>query len=278
MVAIELNIRASEAIMFQRDYWDLQGLHNLNQIYQEIKDDIWNFVNLWKSVKAAGMGVPHVNRLLTIANNDLPAVELRYEGFKKEAATLEFQKASSARDSELLNNQIIMMRKTLDSTRLDYEKEMERLRHLQQERVKQEAIVKHFENSNEGYIKIRKTAEEKVISILSDAKPLLRIALLSLTESMRKDPDKYSSLIYHNSTSSMGGYSGQYYSTDSYGQQEQYQSQDYISMLIEEAEKLYNKLAKELVDESISNYVSSISSSSPLPLLPPSNEHQKPDE
>jgi hypothetical protein len=33
------------------------------------------------------------------------------------------------------------MRKTRDSTRLDYEKEMERLRHLQQESVKQEAIV-----------------------------------------------------------------------------------------------------------------------------------------
>jgi hypothetical protein len=120
-----LNIRASEAIIFQREYWELEGLHNLNQIYQEIKGDIWNFVNLWKSVKAAGMGVPHVNRLLTIANNDLPSVELRYEGLKKEAATLEFQKASSARDSELLNNQIIMMRKTRDSTRLDYEKEME---------------------------------------------------------------------------------------------------------------------------------------------------------
>jgi len=173
MVAIELNIRASEAITFQRDYWDLQGLHNLNQIYQEIKDDIWNFVNLWKSVKAAGMGVPHVNRLLTIANNDLPAVELRYEGFKKEASTLEFQKASSARDSELLNNQIIMMRKTLDSTRLDYEKEMERLRHLQQQRVKQKAIVKHFENNNEVYyIQISKTVEGKVHSVLSDRKML----------------------------------------------------------------------------------------------------------
>jgi hypothetical protein len=84
----------------------LEGLHNLNPIYQEIKDGTWNFVNLWKSVKAAGMGVPHVNRLLTTANNDLPAVELRYEGLKKEAATLEFQNASSARDSELLNNQI----------------------------------------------------------------------------------------------------------------------------------------------------------------------------
>jgi hypothetical protein len=141
-----------------------------------------------------------------------------------------------------------MMRKTLDSTRLDYEKEMERLRHLQQEIMKQEALVKHFENSNEGYIKIRKTAEEKVISILSDAKPLLRIALLSLIESMRKDPSKYSSLIYHN-TSSTADYSCHYYSAASYGQQQQHPSQDYIDVLIQEAEKLYNKIAKELGDK-----------------------------
>ena len=218
-VAIELNIRASEAIIFQREYWELEGLHNLNQIYQEIKGGAWHFVNLWKSVKAAGMGVPHVNRLLTIANNDLPSVESRYEGLKKEAATLEFQKASSARDSELLNNQIIMMRKTRDSTRLDCEKEMERLRHLQQQRVKQEAIVKHFENSNEvHYIKIRKTVEEKVISILSNSKMLLKLALLSLTESMRKDPDRYISLIYHNNTSSNTECNSQNYETASYGQ------------------------------------------------------------
>ena len=141
---------------------------------------------------------------------------------------------------------------------------MERLRHLQQERVKQEAIVKHFENSNEGYVKIRKTVEEKVASILSDAKPLLRIALLSLTESMRKDPSKYSSLIYHNNTSSIADYSSQYYSADSYGQQQQHPSQDYISVLIEEGEKLYNKLVKELVDESISDYAFSTSSLSAL--------------
>ena len=65
--------------------------------------------------------------------------------------------------------------------------------------MKQEAIVKHLENNNEVYyIKIRKTVEEKVISVLSDSKMVLKLALLSLIESMRKDPDKYSQLIYHN--------------------------------------------------------------------------------
>ena len=69
--------------------------------------------------------------------------------------------------------------KTRDSTRLDYEKEMERLRHLQQERIKQEDLVKHFENSSEVYyIKIKKTVEETVHSVLSDRRMLLKLALL----------------------------------------------------------------------------------------------------
>ena len=236
-------------------------------------------MNLWKSVKAAGMGVPHVNRLLTIANNDLPAVELRYERSKKEAATLEYEKENSAREFQQVNNQRIMMRKTLDSTRLDYEKEMERLRHLQQERVKQEAIVKHFENSNEVYyITIRKTVEEKVISVLSDRKMLLKLPLLSLTESMRKDPDKFNAFIFcdnksSSSTTQTRSYS-QYCDTTPCIHQQQYPPQDYISMLIEESGKLYNKLDKELGDEIMSDYAYSISPSS-LPLLPPANEEQK---
>ena len=141
--------------------------------------------------------------------------------------------------------------------------------------MKQEAIVKHFENSNEVYyIKIRKTVEEKVISILSNSKMLLKLAFLSLTESMRKDPDRYISLIYHNNISSTADYSGQYYDAASYGQQQQYPSQDCISMLLEEAEKLYNKLSKELVDESISDYAFSILSSLPM-LQSPSDEKEQ---
>ncbi|MGA9169441.1 MAG: hypothetical protein WBZ20_04765, partial [Nitrososphaeraceae archaeon] len=136
--------------------------------------------------------------------------------------------------------------------------------------------VKHFENNNEVYyIKIRKTVEEKVHSVLSDRKMLLRLALLSLTESMRKDPDKFNAFIFcdnksSSSTTQTRGYS-QHYDTAPYGQQQQqYPSQDCIDVLLEEAEKLYNKLVKELVDESISDYGCSIS----LPLLPPPEERQ----
>jgi hypothetical protein len=84
----------------------------------------------------------------------------------------------------------------LDSYRLECQKVKAQLDYLQQERMKQESIVRYFENNNEEYIKIRKAVEEKVHSVLSPSKILLKLALLSLVESMRNNPDKYSSLIY----------------------------------------------------------------------------------
>jgi hypothetical protein len=268
-VAITLNIRELEVARFYVEYWRLRQLYSLNKIYEELKGDIGPFVNLYTLAKVARMDTPSVIRLLEIANNDLPSVELRCERRKRELDSIEADNRNSARIFQELTDQISTMRKRLDSINKDCEKETTRLQGLQQQRMKLEAVVRQFENSNEGYVKIRKTVEEKVVSILSDAKPLLRIALLSLAESMRKDPDKYSSLIYHNNTSSTADHSGQYYSSDSYGQQQQYPSQDYIDVLIQEAEKLYNKLAKELEDESISDFAFSTSS---LPVLSPSNE------
>src|SRR4051812_965046 len=101
---------------------------------------------------------------------------------------------------------------------------------------------------------------------------LLKLALLSLTESMMKDPDKFNASIFCDNKSSYSttqtrGYS-QSYDTVSYGQQQQYQSQDYIDVLLDEANKLYNKLDKELVDEIITDISSS------LPLLSQSDEEQ----
>ena len=188
------------------------------------------------------MGVPTCNETSYDCNNDLPAVELRFERSKKEAATLEFEKQI------LLENFTIKQSDNNDAQntrlyRLDYEKEMERLRHLQQKIIKQEDLIKHFENNNEEYLNIRKTVEEKVNSILSDSKMLLKLALLSLSESMKKDPDKFNAFIFCDNKSSFStpqtrGYS-QYYDTASYGHgTAEYPSQDYISVLVEESEKL----------------------------------------
>jgi transposase len=74
-VAIELNLRESEATKFYREYWKLKQQHNLNIVYEETKGDIDPFLKLYKLAKRKGMDVKQVVDVLAIANNDLPAIE-----------------------------------------------------------------------------------------------------------------------------------------------------------------------------------------------------------
>ena len=46
-VSIALNLREAEATKFCREYWNLKQLHNLNMVYEEIKDDIESFLKLF---------------------------------------------------------------------------------------------------------------------------------------------------------------------------------------------------------------------------------------
>ena len=252
-IAIALNLNDHEVTRLHTEYCNLVGLDGLNEVYQELKGNIWPFVNLHRSVKAAGMNIQHVVKLLSIAANDLSSVENRYELLKREADKLEEDKSSSTRILQSLSNQISSMRDKLDSIRIEYQKEKTRLSELYQRSFKQEVLVRQFQNDNEEYLKIIKTVKEKVFDVLSARKVFLHLALFSLTESMRNDPDKYNSLIYYNNDNKY-----YYPSHDSF-------IEAYKAMLIEEAEKLYTSMAKRIVNEVIDEYVSKRSaSSSPL--------------
>jgi hypothetical protein len=96
-VAIALNIREPEVARFYMEYWRLRQLYSLNKIYEQIKDDIGSFVNLYTLAKVARMGVEQVVNLLEIANNALPFVEHKYERLKREVDDLEADKHNSAR-------------------------------------------------------------------------------------------------------------------------------------------------------------------------------------
>jgi hypothetical protein len=96
---------------------------------------------------------------------------------------------------------------------------------------------------------------------------------------MRKDPAKYSSLIYNNKTSNADYNSKCYTASYMYGQQ-QCPAQAYMDMLIEEAQqqlkkKQFNKLTKEIGDEIITDYSSNISSSLPFLQTPFDGKEQQ---
>jgi hypothetical protein len=259
-VAIELNLRDAQVSELYKEYWNLKNLHDLSQVYEEIRSGIYSFVQLYKLAKAAGMNSQHVVNVLKIANNHLPAVEQRYENLTRQVYSLEGDKRNSAMIVQELSNQITELQNTSESYRSSCEEERRQMGELYQKMARQEALVDDFQNNSEEYIKITRAVGDKVLGVLSNTKVLLRYALLSITESIRNNPERFSS-IFHN-MSLITDYSSSQDYTDSYMygqiQQPQYLSPDNnteanAAIIIDEAEKLFYKLIKDCVNKTVAN-------------------------
>jgi len=174
-VAIELDLRESEATKFYKEYWKLKQLHNLNMVYEETKGDIGPFLNLYRLSKAAGMSLQQVVHLLKIANNNLPEIQLRYERLKGEVNTLEFNKQQSHIALSYFDNQIEMKSKALTSYRISCRRERKQIENLYNKKTRLGALVTGFKSNNEEYLKIKETSDEKVKDVLNDRKILLQL-------------------------------------------------------------------------------------------------------
>jgi hypothetical protein len=261
-VAIALNLRQADVTELYNEYWILKNLHDLNQVYEEIKGDIHSFVELYNLAKAVSMNTQHVGKLLGIANSYLPAVEYRYEELKREEASLQSSNQNSARTLQELCGLICTKRDTLEQYDSDCKERGLEIKNLNKEYIALQELVNDFKNNNEGFIKIIKAVEEKVVSILSNGKVLIRNALLSIIESIRNNPERFRSIFYN--MSSMTDYcsSEDYTASNKHGVQiqQQYSSSDYnteanTAMIVDEAEKLLNRIVKD----SIKSYYSSLS-------------------
>ena len=63
-VATALNLRENEVSEYYRDYWNLRGMYDLNQIYEELREDIWSLVELHRRMKSESLSQRQVPRIL----------------------------------------------------------------------------------------------------------------------------------------------------------------------------------------------------------------------
>jgi|SRR5215216_6056845 transposase len=280
-VAIALNLGESEATKFYKEYWKLKQLHNLNIVYEETKGDIKPFLKLYKLAKAKGMSVKQVVNLLAIANNDLSSIEERFKRLRNDTSILGFRKHTLERNLYQLNNQIATTANLLNSFHMSCKRERIEIENLYNERAKLESVVTEFKNNNEEYLdKIKQTAEEKVKDVLNERKILLQLATASVIESLRINPELCNFALYNISNSTATTYGSNYLSLMLLGRQQQHQQQSfndiYTALILEEAEKLYNKLMTELTNSFITAAAAAMRTMSSLPLpLSSSNNGQK---
>jgi 3-dehydroquinate dehydratase len=256
-VSIELNLRESQATKFYRECWKLQHLHNLNTVYEEIKEDIALFLKLYKLAKAKRIGVKQIVDVLAIAKDDLPAIEERYKRLGNDVSMLQSQKHTCKRNLYLLNNQIATTSRLSNSLCISCERKRRELENLCNEKAKLEATVTEFKSNNEEYLnKIKQAAEESAKTVLTNSKLFLRFATASVIESLRRNSELCNFVlngISNNNNTDRASYRSNYLSLMLPGQKQQsfgYIS-DYIfaALILEEAEKLYNELTTKLTNE-----------------------------
>jgi hypothetical protein len=166
---------------------------------------------------------------------------------------LQFQKSINERSLYQLNNQIASTTNILNSFRISCIRERREIENLCNEKERLEAIVTGFKSNNEDYLKIKEAAEENVKSILTNTKLLLKFAILSVIESLRINPELCNFILYSTSVeTTYTTYGSNYTSLTLSGQQHQQSFNDtYTALILEESEKLYNKLTTELTKKTM---------------------------
>jgi predicted nucleic acid-binding Zn-ribbon protein len=74
-------------------------------------------------MRAAGIRIDQVINLINIANNDLTALEQKYQKLKREVNSLEFKKLEAERTLNDLHDQIDMSEKMLKWIEMSYQEE-----------------------------------------------------------------------------------------------------------------------------------------------------------
>ena len=126
----------------------------------------------------------------------------------------------------------------------------------------------NYKNNNEEYVEVIKSIENKVHDFLSDKKKFLNAAIISLIESMRNDPEKYSALVYHNNENQNSSSRSKDHDSNPLNASRQavvlppppydnYMIEYYKEIMLQEAEKLYNDIVDqilcEVVNETLQN-------------------------
>ena len=265
-VAISLNLKEPEVHELYRQYWSLQQLDDLYRVYEKVKDGIGSFVELYRLIEAAGMDLKHVNRLLEIANNELPKVEEMYKNLHKDVMNLNLKKRDAEATILKLNGDMIYLRNTSELQRLECEKLESEKRSLYLKKVRLESVIKELRASQE-YTKIEMIVKELVNKMLGDDKQLLKLAFEAIIESLLQNPYRVQSFMEYSMSvaAKLNSLYNDNHNTNHDRHQRVY-TQIYLSpnydsdfiqvehirnIILNESEKLYNHKIEDLENQTI---------------------------
>jgi hypothetical protein len=243
-VAIALDIRQPQASELFMEYWLLQQQDQLYKIFQEIKNNLQYFIELYRQVISADMSIQDVVRVLNIAKNDLRSIEVRYLELKRKADSLAAGNTNAAKIFQDLSDQISDMKKTIDNYDSIIKERKLQLETISKQKDRLQAFIINLRNNSEEYSRIKDAVKGEMEGTLKDSRQILMLAFRSIVESVRKDASKFHALVYN--LPSVNTISPDYNNIED----------TYERVLLNEAEDLYDKMITNHMDNTITNVIS----------------------
>src|ERR687896_220929 len=184
-VAIALDIRQPQASELFMEYWLLQQQDQLYKIFQEIKNNLQYFIELYRQAISAGMSIQDVVRVLNTAKNDLRSIEARFLELKRKADSLAASNTNAARTFQDFSNQISDMKKTIDNYELLIKERKLELENINKQKNILQAYMTHLQNNSEEFSKIVNTVKREMEGTLTEPRQILMLAFRSIVEFVR---------------------------------------------------------------------------------------------
>jgi diadenosine tetraphosphate (Ap4A) HIT family hydrolase len=231
-VATKLCLFAKEATTYYLDFWKLKRQYQLYQIYPEIQPYLPSFVKLFKELKKQGLNSQNVkwfvdglnigtikiedvyadfenlkanNRNLRNENENLrnENQNLRYEN-QELIRQIQYNKRMFENDSLAMQKHIADLSELSEQQQQNVDTLSERIEKLYNKEQKQKLVVSKFGDTNKKYRKIKNIVKEHVDELLKQTeqnqKAVLSIALISIIQALKDNPDKYNVIFNNNNT------------------------------------------------------------------------------
>jgi hypothetical protein len=188
-VAISMNFDPSEVAEIYKQFWKLEGLHKLLYLYDILKIDASLLAKVHDVMKEYNLTKEDIINIVDYAGDYNYLIEEVEEQKRQLNRILEqlhntrIALDSSKKDHLLLSNQI-------DNYNDICLQKASYIEDLDGQMISLEDQILKLKNSDEHLVKFENTAREKLETITKDSSWILRIAIVTVIESIRRDPKK----------------------------------------------------------------------------------------
>jgi hypothetical protein len=182
-VATALNLRENEVSEYYREYWNLNGMYQLNQMYEELREDIWSLIELHRRMKSERLSpqqVPTIlRRNITLEHNirDLEGEQARLEFSNKEAAKI-FQQFTDLKQKDC---------KIIKENEYTINQQKREIENLSIQKVRLENNLYSIQHNDETCIKVKQAVTQVMESVISNPRTILGhyLASVSFSQSLK---------------------------------------------------------------------------------------------